>query len=739
MTLFLILKGCDIRLNYTLKSNIARSRKLGIVSLIVLVMLLSSGTQIITYASALEVHSVQSKSSDPLVIKFGSSIEVNQGVQEFLRLNPNSTVINFDSQIESKINLFNGPVIYIGHGSTYGILYKNNIISWTSLIPIFQSAKSRMQFVLTCDAESGLKIAQQNGITLYGLPGKVDSIAGADLFSYIIAKSQQNQKLILQSSQNFLDRENKINLKLVQPMYLDIIYVYKNLGLQEASVDGTLLLLTTLSLIMPLAGSYLKDHIESAILSTLTADPRAGATYTLIRGLFDLTDGIILNNGDMQTSGIDAIANSISSFGLYIIENALTGESRTIAQLLFAIDLSDFAASIATVALIAAKLIIFAYTLDAEIKLIQGSITDMNDVDDMPFSSSPTQNIIGPTFSNEQPSSGVTETLPFTFGATTSDPNGIFYAKIYVDDNYQNPIYSVYPEPTNPSITTTINPAAYPGGSHTLSLEVEDMDGYISTFKTGVVFPTQIQISSPSDDASLSSTFNFDTYANDQNGIQNVSLNIDSTSLYFWKESVNQLLSDDQPVRTFSYDLSINPSNYAPGTYGLSVTVFNNLNQKWIYGISVLFPSTSGSGGGGGCIAKGTSVLLANGTYEKVQSLKIGDLLEGYNYNTQNLTTLELTNLTVTKVNKLIDINNGFLKITPDDQPIYIKNSTYQGWVINPIDLKVGDKMFDPLTNNWVPIYSITTIQGNFKVYDVVTSSFNNFIANGVLLDIKVQ
>lgn len=68
-----------------------------------------------------------------------------------------------------------------------------------------------------------------------------------------------------------------------------------------------------------------------------------------------------------------------------------------------------------------------------------------------------------------------------------------------------------------------------------------------------------------------------------------------------------------------------------------------------------------------------------------------------------------------------------------------LQYSTFQGWVLNPIDLRIGDMMFDPVTNSWILINSISTIQGHFKVYDVVTSSFNNYIANGVLLDIKTQ
>ncbi len=46
--------------------------------------------------------------------------------------------------------------------------------------------------------------------------------------------------------------------------------------------------------------------------------------------------------------------------------------------------------------------------------------------------------------------------------------------------------------------------------------------------------------------------------------------------------------------------------------------------------------------------------------------------------------------------------------------------------------------MFDVIHNNWIKITFLNTIyEPNFRVYDIKTNPFNNFVANGILLDMK--
>ena len=139
---------------------------------------------------------------------------------------------------------------------------------------------------------------------------------------------------------------------------------------------------------------------------------------------------------------------------------------------------------------------------------------------------------------------------------------------------------------------------------------------------------------------------------------------------------------------------------------------------------------------GGGCVAKGSMILTAKG-YRPIQSIKIGTEVYEYNYTSGKMSLGKLLYKNSTFDNATISINNGFLRVTLTNQPIYIVNSSFEGWVINPDHLKVGDYMFDPMTHNLVKIYSIKIVEKKIEVYDVITSLFNNFIDHGVLLDMK--
>lgn len=155
------------------------------------------------------------------------------------------------------------------------------------------------------------------------------------------------------------------------------------------------------------------------------------------------------------------------------------------------------------------------------------------------------------------------------------------------------------------------------------------------------------------------------------------------------------------------------------------------------FGVQITTTYVTPSSGGNGCVNNGTPILLANGSYEMVQNLKIGDQVAGYNFSSNSLQNIALTNLTSTSTSELLNINSGLLELTPTDQPIYMTNSSYTGWIINPKDLKVGDFIFNPVNNSWIKITSLRDMHGHFTVFDVVTSPLNNFVGNGILLDLK--
>ena len=63
-----------------------------------------------------------------------------------------------------------------------------------------------------------------------------------------------------------------------------------------------------------------------------------------------------------------------------------------------------------------------------------------------------------------------------------------------------------------------------------------------------------------------------------------------------------------------------------------------------------------------------------------------------------------LLSANTTQVSQIIDVNRGLLRLTPPDQPVFIRNATYEGWLRNPQSLTTIDQLFDPLTEAWVNV-----------------------------------
>jgi hypothetical protein len=191
----------------------------------------------------------------------------------------------------------------------------------------------------------------------------------------------------------------------------------------------------------------------------------------------------------------------------------------------------------------------------------------------------------------------------------------------------------------------------------------------------------------------------------------------------------------------FSYTFSITVPSTAPCQLNLirfNVTqeYYNGENPTTYDWASFEFAVYVGGCGGGGCVALGTPILTATG-YRQVQDLAIGERVIGYNLSDGQLVPLTLEGDHSSWVNAVEVVDRGLLVVTPTDQPVFIKNATFTGWVRDPQNLSVGDWLFNPVAGNWTFVYSIALRSAHIKVFDVVTSGVNTFIANGLLLDIK--
>ncbi|MEM4839516.1 MAG: hypothetical protein QXX90_02305 [Candidatus Micrarchaeaceae archaeon] len=145
----------------------------------------------------------------------------------------------------------------------------------------------------------------------------------------------------------------------------------------------------------------------------------------------------------------------------------------------------------------------------------------------------------------------------------------------------------------------------------------------------------------------------------------------------------------------------------------------------------------SSGGHGGGCILGNDTITLYNGLYINASSLKVGEYIKSFNTingteNIQRVTAITESNTSV------IEFINGKFGLTPTDQPIYVRNATYTGWVKNPDSVKVGWYIYSPTDNSWVKVTSVTYKYGNYKVYDIFSGGENDFIADGYLADMKI-
>ena len=154
------------------------------------------------------------------------------------------------------------------------------------------------------------------------------------------------------------------------------------------------------------------------------------------------------------------------------------------------------------------------------------------------------------------------------------------------------------------------------------------------------------------------------------------------------------------------------------------------------YTITTTVPTSGGGGGGGdgggGSVYGYARILLPNNTTVSASSVKPGDTLSSYNFITGKVSPSTVTYVTKTKVNDKYVIN-GNLSVDADE--VILLNGTWQ----RAFMAKVGDTLFNPISNSSITIRSINiTKENNATVYDFYMSPNNNFIANGYLIDVKL-
>jgi len=182
------------------------------------------------------------------------------------------------------------------------------------------------------------------------------------------------------------------------------------------------------------------------------------------------------------------------------------------------------------------------------------------------------------------------------------------------------------------------------------------------------------------------------------------------------------------PTFTFTITLTI-PSTAALGVYEVEIRANNPERAQWtnvLMRINVWRPPI------GGCVAFGSPILTPTGNLP-VQSLSVGQQVMSYDHQTLTMVVATLEGFTQSTDDVILVINNGLLQITVDSQPIYYRNSTFEGYMIHPQQMQYGGLLFNPVTNSWTILLKMDFVPGQVTVFDLAPSLVGGgtFIVNG--------
>ncbi|MBI4348708.1 MAG: hypothetical protein HY553_17855 [Elusimicrobia bacterium] len=126
------------------------------------------------------------------------------------------------------------------------------------------------------------------------------------------------------------------------------------------------------------------------------------------------------------------------------------------------------------------------------------------------------------------------------------------------------------------------------------------------------------------------------------------------------------------------------------------------------------------------CFLKGTPILMADGTYKKIEEIQIGDQVLSYDTENKKFIPSGVVN-TVQAVSEKYYVVNGELKITPAHQ-LYVNG----GW-LNSEYMKVGDTLLGE-DGQPVTITSLVEVTETVPVYNLITQAPHDFFASGFLV-----
>lgn len=209
-------------------------------------------------------------------------------------------------------------------------------------------------------------------------------------------------------------------------------------------------------------------------------------------------------------------------------------------------------------------------------------------------------------------------------------------------------------------------------------------------------------------------------------------------SLFTYPSSWTYWFNPNSGTPSFGSTLVVNISSTA--TYGMYLLEgdlsWSSSDFTLVLFYVVVGPYGSGGGGdgGGGCVAWGTPVLQYGTTYAGVQLLGPGLNVIGYWSSNDTRATENITWNNFTWVNRTISINGGLIVTTLKDQPLYVKNGSWIGFVRDPQNLTLGEYLYNPVLNSWVKITSLQTLTNETPVFDLRENGPSTFVGGDPVL-----
>ncbi len=235
-------------------------------------------------------------------------------------------------------------------------------------------------------------------------------------------------------------------------------------------------------------------------------------------------------------------------------------------------------------------------------------------------------------------------------------------------------------------------------------------------------------------------TYETYTYDNDGNILTKTDRNRVQTSYSY--DSLNHVTSvtyNGSTVTTDSY--SYDPRGNLVQLQSQNATMgyaydFRNRVREECYAVN-----TASSGcpqSGGGSVAYGTLITLANRTQVPVQNLKEGMRVLSFNTTTSQYEISTITLLSVVETSDMLVIRTG------EPLPLRVDNATLQKLWVKKVDgtigwlsvtqLRVGDSLFDAISQQWTRVSSIEKAPGGSHVmYDIYNTAPYDYIADRYL------